>query len=68
MRGRRKGDKAVRNLNGLIGLVTLLVVPDAQARITRIEISRVESPTFEGTSFGDVGPYQKLASPHISQS
>ncbi len=50
----------MRNLNGLIGLATLLVVPDAQARITRIEISRVESPTFEGTSFGDVGPYEKL--------
>lgn len=32
----------------------------AEARITRIEITRVESPTFEGRSFGDVGQYDKL--------
>lgn len=33
----------------------------AEARITRIEITRVESPTFGGVSFGAVGPYEKLA-------
>ena len=32
----------------------------AQARITKITITRVESPTFEGQSFGSVGPYEKL--------
>jgi hypothetical protein len=32
----------------------------AEVRITRIEISRIESPTFEGGSFGTVGPYEKL--------
>ena len=32
----------------------------AEAHITRIEIIRVESPTFEGVSFGEVGPYEKL--------
>src|SRR5262249_24121717 len=32
----------------------------AEARITRIEITRVESPTFGGASFGDVGQYEKL--------
>ena len=32
----------------------------AEAHITRIDIIRVESPTFEGTSFGEVGPYEKL--------
>src|ERR1017187_4804050 len=32
----------------------------AVARITRIEIKRVESPTFEGTAFGTVGQYEKL--------
>ena len=31
-----------------------------EAHVTRIEITRVESPTFEGTSFGDVGQYEKL--------
>lgn len=44
------------------GLVaaTLLVSAPAQARITRIEITSTESPTFEGTSFGDAGQYEKL--------
>ncbi len=32
----------------------------AHARITRIEITRVESPTFGGASFGSVGTYDKL--------
>jgi len=39
----------------------VLAVPGpAEARVVRIEIERVESPTFEGHSFGDVGPYEKL--------
>ena len=32
----------------------------AQAQVTRIEFTRVESPTFEGRVFGDVGQYEKL--------
>ena len=32
----------------------------AHARITRIEITRVESPAFGGASFGSVGTYDKL--------
>ncbi|HEY7299677.1 MAG TPA: alpha/beta hydrolase domain-containing protein [Xanthobacteraceae bacterium] len=32
----------------------------AQARVTTIKITRIESPTFEGRSFGDVGRYEKL--------
>src|SRR5215510_10516092 len=32
----------------------------AQARITKIKVTRVESPTFEGRSFGSVGQYEKL--------
>src|SRR5262245_11311141 len=32
----------------------------AEAKITKIEITRVESPTFEGRSFGTVGQYEKL--------
>jgi hypothetical protein len=32
----------------------------AQARITNIEITRSESPTFEGRSFDAVGQYEKL--------
>ena len=42
-------------------LAVVLGVPDpAEARVVRIEIERVESPTFEGRAFGDVGPYEKL--------
>ena len=45
----------------LIVVAALLAVPAASdARVTRVEIERVESPTFEGRSFGDVGPYEKL--------
>src|SRR5262252_5371034 len=33
----------------------------APGGIVRLEISRVESPTFEGQSFGTVGQYEKLA-------
>src|SRR5207248_2810236 len=34
------------------------VVPSAG--ITRLEISQVESPAFDGRAFGEVGPYEKL--------
>ena len=50
----------------IIGVLLLTIVagfaaPElAEARITRIQITRVESPTFEGTSFGAVGQYEKL--------
>jgi len=42
----------------LLGSAT--VVPTAHARITRIEIERVESPAFGGASFGHTGQYEKL--------
>ena len=42
----------------LLGLVT--ATPAADARITRVVIDRVESPTFGGASFGNVGQYEKL--------
>ena len=38
----------------------VLAAPLAEARITRIEITSVESPTFGGRTFGDVGAYEKL--------
>ena len=42
-------------------LTAVLVVPSLlEARVVRIEIERVESPTFEGRPFGDAGPYEKL--------
>src|SRR5262245_49184073 len=33
----------------------------AEGRITKLVITTVQSPTFAGTSFGSVGPYEKLA-------
>ena len=38
----------------------LILAGTADARITRIVIARTESPAFGGTSFGTVGPYEKL--------
>lgn len=35
--------------------------PGAAARVTHIEIDRVESPTFAGRSFGAVGQYEKIS-------
>src|SRR6516164_400588 len=40
----------------LIG-ITAFGPTEAQARITRIEIKRVEQPTFQGRTFGAVGAY-----------
>ena len=42
--------------------------PLAEAEITRIVITRVESPTFEGVSFGQVGPYEKLGCVRLAKS
>lgn len=45
----------------LAPLVALsLFVGSAEARITRIVIDRVESPTFGGAFFGATGPYEKI--------
>ena len=43
----------------LVG-ITAFGSTEAQARITRIEIKRVEQPTFQGRTFGAVGAYEKL--------
>ncbi len=47
-------------LAGSIATAALLTSLTTEARITRIEISSTQSPTFEGTSYGDVGQYEKL--------
>src|SRR5580704_5018585 len=45
-----------------LGACTAIVatVHTAEARVTKIKITRTESPTFEGRSFGDIGQYEKL--------
>ena len=43
-----------------LSCAAVLNVAVAEAHLIRIEIASIESPTFEGRSFGDVGPYEKL--------
>jgi Alpha/beta hydrolase domain len=45
---------------GAAAVVAVLGASAAQARITRIEVKRVEQPTFQGRSFGAVGAYEKV--------
>ena len=40
--------------------ITVISVSSLHAHIVRIEITSVESPTFEGRTFGGVGQYEKL--------
>jgi alpha/beta hydrolase family protein len=51
-----------RSLAGLVGaaLIACGTVSSAEARITRLNITRIESPTFEGRTFGSVGTYDKF--------
>ena len=44
-----------------LALVSALGISSVvEARITRLEITHRESPTFDGASFGDVGPFEKF--------
>jgi hypothetical protein len=36
------------------------VAPVGEARLTQLQVVRTESPTFDGTSFGSVGQYEKI--------
>ncbi len=50
-----------RSLNKLLLLIGVFIyAPLLQARIVRIEITTVQSPTFGGRTFGPVGAYEKL--------
>jgi Alpha/beta hydrolase domain len=44
----------------LIGVSVLALAPPAGARVTKIEITATESPTYGGRSFGTVGTYERL--------
>jgi len=44
----------------VIGLSVLLATPAVEARVTQLTITKVESPTFGGASFGAVGQYQRI--------
>src|SRR5437588_12010510 len=44
----------------LIGVSVLALAPPAGARVTKLEITATESPTYGGRSFGTVGAYERL--------
>jgi len=44
----------------VLAVVLLGEVPIAEARITQLVITRVESPTFGGASFGEAGQFEKV--------
>jgi hypothetical protein len=44
----------------LIGSGILAFAPMANARVTQIDITTTEAPTFNGTSFGSVGQYERI--------
>ncbi len=45
---------------GITALLLLVMSLAAQARVTQVIITTVESPTFGGLSFGTVGQYERL--------
>src|SRR5215470_9359274 len=45
----------------------LFNAPAAQARVTQVVISRTETPTFGGKSFGAVGPYERISGQIIGE-
>jgi hypothetical protein len=45
----------------ILAISFLAVARSSEARITKVEFTTVQSPTFGGTSFDAVGPYEKLA-------
>ncbi len=56
-----KGALAMKTLRSVLLAALAAAWPShASAEITKLVISRTESPTFQGTSFGNAGPYEKL--------
>ncbi len=56
-------DNVAGSINYLLGsvfAVSLVLMSPVEARITRIQITNIESPTFAGASFGSVGQFEKL--------
>ena len=47
--------------SAVLAIAPLAVSRSAEARVTGVVFTTVQSPTFGGTSFDAVGPYEKLA-------
>jgi len=48
-------------LGSIAAAISLIVAPGAQARITQVDVTTSESPTFGGYSWQGVGQYEKIA-------
>ena len=61
--GRESVKRRIRRVASSVVLAITTLAGDraAEARITRVVFTTVQSPTFGGTSFDAVGPYEKLA-------
>jgi len=57
---RRERRQGARLLTAVALLSLLGMASTVEARITRIQITNTESPTFAGASFGSVGQFEKL--------
>jgi len=58
-----RSGNAVHSMKSLVGSVfamSLLLAGPAEARITKLEITRTESPTFSGAAFGSAGQFEKI--------
>jgi len=62
MTSRRARGRGVRNMARAAALAVFLCAAAgaADARLTRIDITRIESPAFGGASFGTAGTYDRL--------
>jgi hypothetical protein len=54
------GSRLRTALAASVAATALVAATGAAAKIVRLEVTTVESPTFEGTAFGDAGQYEKL--------
>src|ERR671919_990766 len=53
-------ERRIINVVLVVAAALLGLVSDAEARITRITLTREESPTFGGASFGAAGQFEKV--------
>ena len=66
MRNRQLLNSAV-SLLALSAAGVVIAAPEADARVTKIQITTKESPTFGGYTFSGVGAYEKLAGRAIGE-
>ena len=62
------GPKPMRfGFSAAVCVVALSLASVAGARITQLQITRIESPTFDGMTFGSVGAYEKITARAVGE-